>query len=303
MPDQLIKIHSISQIHQMFDLDKPKNPLISLLDASKLNFSSVPRNQRIMIDLYTIWLKDSDCGIRYGRNHFDFDCGVLVFTGPGQVITSTSEDPDTTNETGWVLVFHPDLIRKSSLGQKIDQYTFFSYENHEALHLSEEEELTITDCALKIKQEYEQRIDNHSQQVITTALELLLSYCSRYYERQFNTRQNHHKDVVMVIEKELTSYLNSGQPLEYGPPSIHFLADKVHLSPGYLSDLLKKETGKSGKDYINYYLVEKAKTILLGTDQTVNEVAYNLGFNYPHYFSRLFKSKTGLTPLEYRNEN
>ena len=160
----------------------------------------------------------------------------------------------------------------------------------------------ITELAYRIKEEYQQRIDNHSHQVINVALELLLSYCSRYYERQFNTRQTHHKDVVTIVEKELNSYINSSDPLEYGPPTISYLADKANLSPGYLSDLLKKETGKSGKDYINYYIVEKAKNQLLGTNQTINEVAYSLGFNYPHYFSRLFKSKTGMTPQEYRSK-
>jgi len=303
MANELVKIHSISEVHQIFGLEKPKHPLISLLDVTTLDFSIVPHEQRTVMDLYSVWMKDSSCGMRYGRNHYDFDSGVLVFTAPGQVISAAEEDTDTSEDTGWVLLFHPDLIRRSSLGQKIDEYTFFSYENHEALHLSDDEEQTITDCVLKIRQEYDQRIDNHSQQVINISLELLLSYCSRYYERQFNTRQNQHKDVVSIIEKELASYFSGGNALEYGPPSIHYLADKANLSPGYLSDLLKKETGRSGKDYINYHLVERGKNLLLGTDQTVNEVAYNLGFNYPHYFSRLFKSKTGMTPVEYRQQN
>ncbi len=302
MSDQIFEIKSISQAHEIFGLPKPKHPLVSLLDVKQIDKSKFPIGTRISNGFYTIWLKDTSCGVQYGRNHFDFDSGVMVFTAPGQVM-SVIEEPDSANDRGWILSFHPDLIRKSPLGEKIDSFTFFSYESFEALHLSEEEEEEITDCAFKIKKEYDQRIDNHSQQVITTALDLLLSYCSRYYERQFNTRTNQHQDFVGVVEKELKKYLSTNQAVEYGPPSIHYLADKVNLSSGYLSDMLKKETGKSGKDYINYHLVEQAKNILLSTDQTVNEVAYNLGFNYPHYFSRLFKAKTGMSPLEYRSQN
>ncbi|WP_421870928.1 helix-turn-helix domain-containing protein [Marinoscillum sp.] len=303
MSKGILNIGSIHELHKLLNLPKPKHPMISLLDVTQLDFSNIPAGQRVTLDMYTIWMKDSNCGMQYGRHHFDFAEGVLVFTGPGQVMSSTDDNADRSNDSGWVLLFHPDLIRKSNLGQKIEEYTFFGYENHEALHLSELEENTITELVQKIKQEYEQRIDNHSHQVINVALELLLSYCSRYYERQFNTRQNHHKDVVTIVEKELTAYFKSSQPLEYGPPSIHYLADKVNLSPGYLSDMLKKETGKSGKDFINHYLVERAKTVLLGTEQTINEVAYSLGFNYPHYFSRLFKAKTGMTPQQYRSTN
>ncbi|HCX23707.1 MAG: AraC family transcriptional regulator [Flammeovirgaceae bacterium] len=302
MGNEIIHLKSVSEIHQMLGITRPQHPMITLLDVSELDFTKVPAGVRITMDLYSIWLKDSNCAFQYGRHHFDFDNGVLVFTGPGQVISQEDDNADHTTDSGWVLVFHPDLIRQSHLGQKMEEYTFFGYENHEALHLSENEEQMITELAYRIKEEYQQRIDNHSHQVINVALELLLSYCSRYYERQFNTRQTHHKDVVTIVEKELNSYINSSDPLEYGPPTISYLADKANLSPGYLSDLLKKETGKSGKDYINYYIVEKVKNQLLGTNQTINEVAYSLGFNYPHYFSRLFKSKTGMTPQEYRSK-
>ena len=299
MSDQIIRLQSIAEVHQMLGLPSPKHPLVSLLDVTEIDFSTVPSDTRIANNLYTIWLKDSSCSMRYGRNQYDFNDGVLVFTAPDQVIT-TAESADGANDSGWVLLFHPDLIRRSRLGTDINAYSFFGYDNHEALHLSDEERKILTDCVMKIKGEYEQRIDGHSQKVIVSALDLMLSYCSRFYERQFHTRENTNKDVVAQIDALLVEYFEKGQAAEYGSPSISFLADKVNLSAGYLSDLLKKESGRSGKEYINHFLVERAKTLLLGTDQTVNEIAYDLGFNYPHYFSRLFKSKTGMSPNEYR---
>ena len=299
MSDQIIRLQSIAEVHQMLGLPSPKHPLVSLLDVTKIDFLSVPGDVRIAMNLYTIWLKDSSCSMRYGRNQYDFNDGVLVFTAPDQVIT-TSQDADGANDSGWVLLFHPDLIRRSQLGTDIRSYTFFGYDNYEALHLSDEERKILTDCVEKIKGEYEQRIDGHSQKVIVSALDLTLSNCSRFYERQFHTRENTNKDVVAQVDALLVDYFQKGQAAEYGSPSIGFLAEKVNLSPGYLSDLLKKESGRSGKEYINHFLVERAKTLLLGTDRTVNEIAYDLGFNYPHYFSRLFKSKTGMSPNEYR---
>jgi AraC-like DNA-binding protein len=299
MSDQILRLESIAEVHRMLGLPSPKHPLVSLLDVTKIDFSGVPNDTRIAMHLYSIWLKDSSCSMRYGRNQFDFNDGVLVFTAPDQVI-SGEDNSDGSTDSGWVLIFHPDLIRRSPLGTDIAGYTFFGYDNHEALHLSEEERTTLTDCVMKIKGEYEQRIDGHSQKVIVSALDLTLSYCSRFYERQFHTRENTNKDVVARIDALLAEYYEKGQATEYGAPSIHFLAEKVNLSSGYLSDLLKKESGRSGKEYINHFLVERAKTLLLGSDLTVNEIAYDLGYNYPHYFSRLFKSKTGMSPNEYR---
>jgi YesN/AraC family two-component response regulator len=174
---------------------------------------------------------------------------------------------------------------------------------HEALHLSDQEKRTIKDVIAKIKEEYNERIDNHSQRVIVSSLELLFNYCSRFYERQFNTRTVQNKNIVTKVENILKDYYKSGQLTDYGPPSLHFLAEKVNLSHNYLSDLLKKETGRSAKDHINNFLVEKAKNLLLSTESSVSEIAYDLGFNYPHYFSRLFKNKTGLAPQKYRELN
>ena len=302
MEGEILKIKSISELHEKLGFEKPKHPLISVIDVSDLVITEEMLNIKTSTSLYYIGAKNSDCGIQYGRHHYDFNEGVLAFHAPDQVFFATSE-AEFDKETGWMLFFHPDLIRSTPLGENIDDYSFFSYDVHEALHLSEKEKQTLHDVVSRIKEEYNERIDNHSQRVLVSSLELLLNYCSRFYERQFNTRSAQNKDMVSQVESSLKEYYKTGQLLEYGPPSIQYLADKVNLSPNYLSDLLKKETGRSAKDHINDFLVDKAKTLLLSTEDSVSEIAYSLGFNYPHYFSRLFKSKTGTTPQKYRELN
>lgn len=301
MAEELLHLESVSQLHRLLGLEKPKHPSVSLLEVPDLKTPDSLIGQKIVSSLYSISMKSSECGLDYGRHHIDFDEGVMVFTGPQQVIAATSgTSPD---DEGWILFFHPDLIRKSHLGEIIEEYSFFSYEAHEALHLSDDEKSVLYDCVQKIRQEYEQRIDNHSQRVIITTLELLLNYCLRFYERQFNTRTSQNKDILTRFEKLLKGYFSSDQLTLKGLPSIQYFAEQVHLSPNYLSDLLKKESGRSAKDHINDYVVEKAKYMLLNSEDTISGIAYSLGFNYPHYFSRLFKAKTGITPLDYRSLN
>lgn len=302
MKESITVIKSISQLNELFGWNKPTHPLISVVDVSQWVIEKEMVGQRFTSELYSIALKDKDCGMMYGRNHYDFDEGVLIFTAPNQVISSEKEQAKDEIQ-GWMLFFHPDLIRSTNLGVNIDSHSFFSYDVHEALHLSAEEQSTITDCIKKIQEEIAQRIDNHSQRVITSTLELLLNYCSRYYERQFNTRSTNNKEIVNHVNAHLKNYYSKGLFAESGIPSIQYLADQIHLSPNYLSDLLKKETGRSAKEHINDFIIDKAKTILLSSTDSVNEIAYSLGFNYPHYFSRLFKSKTGLTPNAYRELN
>lgn len=195
----MISHKSISQLHEGMGMDKPTHPLITILDTSKLAYGEELIGQKFSNDLYCIALKDASCGIDYGRNNYDFDEGVLMFTGPQQVIT-LRKIQQLNQVHGWMLYFHPDLIRNTTLGAKIDDYTFFSYEVHEALHLSDQEEKIITNCINMIQTEINERIDNHSQQVIVSNIELLLNYCSRYYERQFNTRVAHNNDVVSNVE-------------------------------------------------------------------------------------------------------
>jgi len=296
------KVDSISQLHSLFGFSKPKHPLISLIDASKIQIRDEEVGSKVIYDFYMVSLKDKSCGVEYGRNSFDFDEGVMVFSSPGQVYTPTK--PIQKGEIqGWMLYFHPDLIRNTNLGSIINEFSFFNYDVSEALHLSEDEESIINTTIENIKSEYSQRIDNHSQRVIVSNLELLLNYCLRFYERQFNTRTNQSKDVIAQFEKELKKYFKTEQHLESGLPSIEHFSNIAHLSQHYFSDLIKKETGRKPKDHINDFVIEKAKNLLLGTEQSVSEIAYELGFNYPHYFTRLFKSKTGHTPVEYRNLN
>ncbi len=302
MSSNIYTVKSISQLHELMGMPKPKHPHISLIDASKVAVSENQVGAKIISDFYMISLKDKSCGMEYGRNSFDFEEGVMVFSAPGQTYSATKEI-EAGEITGWMLYFHPDLIRNTHLGDQMDDYSFFNYEVYEALHLSDAEEQTIQDCVENIQKEYEQRIDNHSQRVIVSNIELLLNYCLRYFERQFNTRTSQNKDIVSKFEKDLKAYFKSEQQLESGLPSIQYFADKAHLSQHYFSDLLKKETGRKPKDHINDFVVEKAKNLLLGTEQSISEIAYDLGFNYPHYFTRLFKSKTGQTPVQYRTLN
>ena len=302
MAEQIIRVKSISQLHELLGFPKPVHPLISLVDASKLHISEGDVGTKIIYDFYMVSLKDKSCGVNYGRNSFDFEEGVMAFSAPGQTYTSTQEI-NKGDITGWMLYFHPDLIRHTNLGNQMDDYSFFNYDVWEALHLSAAEEQTVHNCVSNIKSEYEQRIDKHSQRVIVSNLELLLNYCLRFYERQFHTRSSQTKDIVAQFEQALKNYFKTEQHLLEGLPSIEYFAKKAHLSQHYFSDLMKKETGRSPKDHINDFVIEKAKNLLLGTEQSVSEIAYDLGFNYPHYFTRLFKAKTGQTPVEYRTVN
>lgn len=302
MAEEIIDITSISRLHELNGFDKPTHPLISIIDLSKWDISKALLGSKVTLDLYAIAMKDASCGLAYGRNSYDFNEGVLIFTAPHQVLTVTKEQK-LGEVHGWMIFFHPDLIRNTALGKEIDAYHFFSYDIHEALHLSDAEQQSVTECVKLIQSEIGARIDNHSQRVIVSTLELLLNYCSRYYERQFLTRAAGNKDIVSRFESLLKDYYKDGKFSETGTPPIGYFAEQVRLSPNYLRDLLKKETGLSPKDHINNFIVEKAKTLLLGSEDSVSEIAYSLGFNYPHYFSRLFKTRTGLTPQQYRGTN
>ncbi|MDJ1506082.1 helix-turn-helix transcriptional regulator [Xanthocytophaga agilis] len=302
MNQEIQNIRSISQLHEVFGFDKPTHPLISIIDVSKWEIPARFVGVKYTSELYSIALKDKSCGLQYGRNSYDFHEGVLIFTAPNQV-QSVMKAQELNEIQGWMLFFHSDLIRNTSLGQAIENYRFFSYDVHEALHLSDAEQKTITDCMSLIQREILERIDNHSQTVICSSLELLLNLSKRYYERQFNTRSAQNSDVISQFHSLLNSYYKGGKFTEMGIPTIEYFSDKIHLSGNYLSDLLKKETGYSAKDQINNFIIEKAKTLLLSETEPVSGIAYSLGFNYPHYFSRLFKSKTGMTPQEYRKLN
>lgn len=272
------------------------------MDASKIEVTEMDVDLKVVFDLYMISLKDGDHGVKYGRNSFDFEEGVLVFSEPAQTFSLTKVIKSGAMQ-GWKLLFHPDQIRNTHLGNSIDKYSFFSYDVIEALHLSESEEIIINNCIDNIKQEYESRIDNHSQAVIVSNLELLLNHCLRFSERQFNTRTSHHKDLLSRFEKDLKNYYKTERQMEDGLPSINYFSERACLSQHYFSDVIKKETGRPPIDHIHEFVVNKAKSQLMGTTNSVGEIAYHLGFNSPNYFTRLFKSKTGLSPLKYRQLN
>lgn len=255
------------------------------------------------MDLYQISLKNGIAGnISYGRNSYDFHDGTMVFTKPNQSMKFSTQE-DFSNVSGLTIIFHPDLIRKSELGKTIHQYDFFSYQIYEALHLSDDEQKTVTELAEKIKQEYAYIIDRHSQELMASNIKLLLDYCTRYYDRQFYTRSNINKDLVSKFENLLIDYFKQEKQNEIGVPTVKYFGEAMNMSPHYLSDLLKKETNRSTQDHIYYFLIEQAKTSLLNSSDTVSQVAYSLGFDYPNHFSKLFKSKTGMSPIEFRNHN
>ena len=298
----IIQIKSISEINN-FVQSKTKHPLVAVVDFSKLD-EQMEEGTRIGCDFYSIMFKNYCANkLRYGRQTYDFQEGSLVCIAPKQVLTMDSEIEKKEDMMGWGLFFHPDLLRGTSLGNKMNDYTFFSYETSEALHLSDKEKQILFDCVQKIESELQENIDIHSQTLLVSNIELLLNYCSRYYSRQFITRKSINSNTVAQVQTLLKNYFKTEKLQEKGLPTVKYLADNVHLSASYLSDLLKKETGMNAQDHIHYYLIEEAKNVLLNTDNSVSEIAYSLGFEYPQYFSKLFKQKTGQTPIEYRNLN
>ena len=299
MSTELFRVKSTSQLHRLSGLKKSTHPLISVIDLSQTEVLEEQVGITGCLDFYVIGLKDRSCGTQYGRNHYDFDEGVLYFYAPNQVQT-VAKSYRKGEINGWMIVFHADLIRNTNLGTTIDSYNFFNYSVYEALHVSEAEQDSVTDCMKLIQREVSERVDKHSQTVISSTLELLLNLSQRYYERQFNTRSAQNSDYVSQFEYHLKSYYEADLFKIEGVPSVEYFSNKLHLSSSYFSDLLKKETGLNAKESINHFVIDKAKTRLLNSTNTVSEIAYELGFNYPHYFSRLFKSKTGKTPNEFR---
>ena len=297
--EELNRFETIAQYNN-FNNAETLHPLVSVVDYSKAG----PRVlRRSYFGFYGIFLKDVKCGdLRYGNNYYDYQEGTLVFVGPGQI--SGIENPtEVYQPKGFGLVFHPDLIHGTSLGRHIQDYTFFSYEVREALHLSERERETVLDCLSKIAAELQQSIDKHSKLLITTNIELLLNYCVRFYDRQFITREHVNKGMLEKFETLLNNYFLSEKPQTLGLPTVAWCADQMHLSANYFGDLVKKETGRTAQEYIQSKLMDVAKEKIFDRDKSVSEVAYELGFKYPQHFTRLFKQRVGQTPQEYRMMN
>lgn len=299
----IIHLETIFDMYKLLPQASVKHPLMAVIDFSKYQeqFNS---GMKITLGFYAVMFKNFCFNkMKYGQQSYDFQDGSLICIAPRQVITLDEPVQQGVDMKGWGVFFHPDLIHGTSLGRKIKDYSFFSYETNEALHLSEKEKQILDGCVQKIELELGENIDGHSQTLIVSNTELLLNYCARYYDRQFITRKTANSDILAKVEAVLIAYFQSPDLKEKGLPTVKYLADKVFLSPNYLSDLLKKETGMNAQDRIHYYLIEEAKNLLLSSNKTVGELAFLLGFEYPQYFSRLFKSKTGMTPIEYRNVN
>ncbi len=280
------------------------HPLVSVIDFSKLNNAyKKPAVQAFRLGNYMVFLKnDKHCEIKYGRNYYDYKEGTLVFIAPGQVI-SIEDDEEDYQPSGYALIFHPDLLRGTSLGQHMKDYTFFSYDVHEALHLSEQERQVVMECFRKIEFELKHAIDKHSKKLIVSNIELFLNYCVRFYDRQFITRDHVSIGTLEKFESLLNDYFSSEKPQDVGIPSVAFFANELHLSANYFGDLIKKDTGKTALEYIQAKLIDVAKEKIFDPAKSISEVAYELGFKYPQHFTRLFKQRVGVSPNEYRNLN
>ncbi len=301
---KIISIDKISDIHQILEIQSPDHPLISIFSIADYPNIKIPKG-KYRVNLYMISLKTmKSCEMIYGRNSYDYEEGTLVFTAPGQVISFEEDQENNVQvEEGWTIMFHPDLIRHSALAKTISDYSFFDYETYEALHVSEKEKRILLEIVRNIEREISDNIDKHSQELININLESLLKYSNRYYDRQFYTRKNLNKDYLVSFEKYLKDYFASELLLNQGLPTVQQCGEALNMSGYYLSDLLKVETGKSTKEHIILFMIEQAKTKLLGSELSVSEIAFDFGFEYPQHFSKLFKSKTGYSPSEYRSLN
>jgi AraC family transcriptional regulator, transcriptional activator of pobA len=293
------RFETISDYNE-FNNTETLHPLVSVIDMSKAN----PRQASNMyFGFYTIFLKDIKCGdLRYGKNTYDYQEGTLVFIAPGQVV-SVDNTGETYQPKGYALVFHPDLIHGTPLGKHIQDYTFFSYQSNEALHLSDRERKIVLDCFSKIEYELEHAIDKHSKGLIVSNIELFLNYCVRFYDRQFITRENVLKGILERFESLLNEYFQTEKPQTIGLPSVASCATELNLSPNYFGDLIKKETGKTAQEYIQAKVIDVAKERIFDQSKSVSEIAYELGFKYPQHFTRLFKQRVGQSPNEYRMLN
>lgn len=293
------KIKTISELHQLFALPKPDHPLVSIIDFALLSYKHSDVWKHFTNDFYCITLKKGINGkFKYGQRDYDFDEGMMTLTRPDQVfsVTQTNDNP----VTGFMLVFKADLIRHYPLGKTINSYGFFSYSTAEALHLSDKEDGIISGLLRQMQDELKNNIDHYSQDLIVSHLDLLLNYINRFYGRQFITRKTSNNDVLSQLEQLLFDYFEKGNPAINGLPTVHYLSQELNISSSYLSDTLRNTTGLNTQQYIHSHLIEKSKQLLTTTNLSINEIAYSLGFEYPQSFSKLFKKKTNVTPLQFK---
>ncbi|MBO9616241.1 MAG: helix-turn-helix domain-containing protein [Dyadobacter sp.] len=294
--DHQLSFDTVDQ-YNTFNDHLTRHPLISVVDFAK----APPRHRsRMRFGFYAIMLKDQKTGdIRYGRHYYDYQNGTMLFFAPGQVVNVEYED-DFYQPLGYALVIHPDLLHGMPLGQNIQDYPFFGYQVHEALHLSDSERATVLDCYAKIDTELHQSIDQHSKRILVAQVEVLLNYCLRFYDRQFITRNYVNKGILERFENLLRDYFTSGRPDFLGLPTVGWCASELNLSASYFGELIKKDTGKSALEYIQDRVINEGKARLFDNNKSVSEVAYELGFKYPNHFTRLFKQHVGITPNQYK---
>lgn len=297
---KVLRLKSVSEFHELRGLPKPEHPLISVVDYSKIHTAPTDGIENLTFDYYTIALKRGVSKMYYGQQACDFDEGVLFFMSPNQVLKIINNPNETIKRTGWMLLIHPDFLWNTSLAKTIKQYGFFNYSVKEALWLSQKEETIIHQIIQNIRQEYHTNIDTFSQSIIISQIETLLNYSERFYQRQFITRKTVNHQILDRLEKFLSDYFNSDDLVSKGLPTVQHIADNLNVSPNYLSGLLKVLTGQSTQQHIHDKLIEKAKEKLSTTERSISEIAYELGFEYPQSFSKLFKTKTNLSPLEFR---
>lgn len=297
MEKTLLNIETITEYNDLLGVET-LHPLVSVIDLAK---ARPMHHMQHTFSFYVVFLKDEkNCDLIYGRQHYDYQKGSVVCLAPGQVI-GIEDTGEEFQPRGYALCFHSDLIRGTHLGRHIGEYTFFSYEVNEALHLSERERTTFINCLEAIREELGHNVDRMSRRLLVTQIELLLDYCLRFYERQFITRSNVNHDILARFERLLDDYFAGDRAQREGLPSVKWCAGELCLSPNYFGDLIKKETGKSAQEYIQLKLIATAKERILAPNKTIGQVAYELGFQYPQHFTRLFKKITGLTPNEYRS--
>ena len=295
----MIIYDTIKKYSETFN-NRTLHPLINLVDLSK---GAPLKRTKFRLDFYAIIIKETNCGdLRYGNQYYDYSEGTVVFIGPGQAIT-TEPEGEMHQPYGKALIFHPDLIKGTSLGKQIHDFSFFSYQSNEALHLSDSERGIVDNCFVNIAVEIGQNIDRHSKKLLVANLELLLKYCTRFYERQFITREHANHGIIAQFEEKLNTYLQSDALKSQGLPGVAYFASELNLSPNYFGDLIKKETGKSALEYIQLHLIDLAKERIFDQSKSVSEISYELGFKYPQHFTRFFKQKVGVTPNEYRSLN
>ena len=296
--NDIIKLDTVDKYNQLFGLET-LHPSVSVIDLSEA--TRFPNHFTINYGMYALFLKDARCGdIRYGRQTYDYQEGTVVSFAPGQVVETEMEEGTRPMAKG--ILFHPDLIKGTSLGEEIKSYTFFSYKSNEAHHHSEEEKGIFLDSLAKTKRELTHSIDKLTKRLIASNIQLLLDYCMRFYERQFATRATVNKDVLSRFETLLDAYFQSGKPQDEGLPTVKYFAERVFLSPNYFGDLIKKETGKTPQEYIQDKLIDTAKERIAGSDMTISQIADELGFQYSQHFNRVFKKRVGITPNEYRKQ-